>query len=79
MLTHQFLQRLKLLGLDDLNQFFRTTPTPVMVSVGAVAAAVTYYLATWPRLLPLPYDLQMQSAEVPVSSSVKMLLSQLNI
>ncbi|XP_024863184.1 long-chain-fatty-acid--CoA ligase 1-like isoform X2 [Kryptolebias marmoratus] len=67
MLTHEFFQKLKLLGLNDVNQYIRNTSTPVMVSVGAVAAAVTYYLATRPKGLPPPCDLHMQSVEVPGS------------
>ncbi|TNN66007.1 Long-chain-fatty-acid--CoA ligase 1 [Liparis tanakae] len=65
MLSQDFLRRLKLPDLDDVSQYIRSVPTPVLVSVGAVAAATTYYLATRPKALPPVCDLCMQSVEVP--------------
>ncbi|KAM4555073.1 long-chain-fatty-acid--CoA ligase 1-like isoform 1-T2 [Odontesthes bonariensis] len=65
MLSQEFLHMLKLPHLDDVTQYIRTASTPVLVGMGAVAAATTYYLATRPKALPLICDLQMQSVEVP--------------
>ncbi|XP_041846314.1 long-chain-fatty-acid--CoA ligase 1-like [Melanotaenia boesemani] len=65
MLSQDFLHKLKMPHLDDISQFIRTAPTPMLVSMGAVAAAATYYLATRPKALPPIYNLDMQSAEVP--------------
>ncbi|KAM9741045.1 long-chain-fatty-acid--CoA ligase 1-like isoform 2-T4 [Menidia menidia] len=65
MLSQELLQMLKLPHLDDVTQYIRTASTPVLVSVGAVAAATTYYLATRPKAPPPICDLQMQSVEIP--------------
>ncbi|XP_049897983.1 long-chain-fatty-acid--CoA ligase 1-like isoform X2 [Epinephelus moara] len=65
MLSQEFLQKLKLPVLADVSQYIRNVSTPMLVSMGAVAAATTYYLATRPKaLLPL-CDLNMQSVEIP--------------
>ncbi len=69
MLSQEFLQRLP--DLDDVRQYIRNISTPVLVSMGAVAAATTYYLATQPKALPPVCDLHMQSIEVPVSLRAK--------
>ncbi|KAM6952652.1 long-chain-fatty-acid--CoA ligase 1-like isoform 1-T2 [Lycodopsis pacificus] len=65
MLSQGFLQKLKLPDLDDVSEYIRNVSTPMLVSVGAVAAATTYYLATRPKALPPVCDLCMQSVEVP--------------
>uniref|UniRef100_A0A8C2ZQS0 Long-chain-fatty-acid--CoA ligase n=1 Tax=Cyclopterus lumpus TaxID=8103 RepID=A0A8C2ZQS0_CYCLU len=65
LLFQDFLQKLKLPDLDNVSQYIRNVSTPVLVSVGAVAAATTYYLATRPKALPPVCDLCMQSVEVP--------------
>ncbi|XP_041800797.1 long-chain-fatty-acid--CoA ligase 1-like [Chelmon rostratus] len=65
MLSQDFLQKLKLPDLDDVSQYIRSVSTPMLVSMGAVAAATTYYLATRPKALPPVCDLRMQSVEVP--------------
>ncbi|XP_069027562.1 long-chain-fatty-acid--CoA ligase 1-like [Embiotoca jacksoni] len=65
MLSQRFLQKLKLPDLDDVSQYIRTVSTPVLVSVGAVAVATTYYVATRPKALPPVCDLRMQSVELP--------------
>lgn len=67
MLSQHFVQKLKLPDLDDVSQYFRNTSLPMLASMGAVAAATTYYLATRPRAIPPVCDLHMQSIEVPVS------------
>ncbi|XP_013767833.1 long-chain-fatty-acid--CoA ligase 1-like isoform X2 [Pundamilia nyererei] len=48
----------------DVSCYVRNMSTPVLVSIGAVVAATTYYLATRSRPLPQVCDLQMQSVEV---------------
>ncbi|XP_040928631.1 long-chain-fatty-acid--CoA ligase 1-like isoform X2 [Betta splendens] len=65
MLNQDFFQRLKLPDLDDVSQYVRNVSTPVLVSVGAMAAATTYYLATRPKTIPPVCDLRMQSVEIP--------------
>ncbi|XP_054454092.1 long-chain-fatty-acid--CoA ligase 1-like [Anoplopoma fimbria] len=65
MLSQDFLRKLKLPDLDDVRHYIRNVPTPMLVSMGAVAAATTYYLATRPKALPPVCDLCMQSVEVP--------------
>ncbi|KAK5897489.1 hypothetical protein CesoFtcFv8_010548 [Champsocephalus esox] len=65
MLGQEFLRKLKMPDLDDVSQYIQSVSTPVLVSVGAVAAATTYYLATRPKALPPVCDLRMQSVEVP--------------
>ncbi|XP_062250103.1 long-chain-fatty-acid--CoA ligase 1-like isoform X1 [Platichthys flesus] len=65
MLSKEIFQRLRLPDLDDVRQYVRSVPAPVLVSVGAVAAATAYYLATRPKALPSVCDLHMQSVEVP--------------
>ncbi|XP_065325507.1 long-chain-fatty-acid--CoA ligase 1-like [Pelmatolapia mariae] len=59
----EFIQKLPDL---DVSRYVRNMSTPVLVSMGAVVAATTYYLATRPKPLPLVCDLQMQSVEVQV-------------
>ncbi|KAM9357149.1 long-chain-fatty-acid--CoA ligase 1-like [Symphorus nematophorus] len=65
MLSQEFLQKLRLPDLDDVSQYIRSVSTPMLVSMGAVAAATTYYLATRPKALPPVCDLRMQSVEIP--------------
>uniref|UniRef100_A0A3B4URB3 Long-chain-fatty-acid--CoA ligase n=1 Tax=Seriola dumerili TaxID=41447 RepID=A0A3B4URB3_SERDU len=64
MLSQEFFQKLKLPDLDDVSQCIRGASTPMLVSMGAVAVAATYYLATRPKALPLVCDLRLQSVEV---------------
>ncbi|XP_034078689.1 long-chain-fatty-acid--CoA ligase 1-like isoform X4 [Gymnodraco acuticeps] len=64
MLGQEFLRKLKMPDLNDVSQYIQSVSTPVLVSVGAVAAATTYYLATRPKALPPVCDLRMQSVEV---------------
>lgn len=67
MLNAEVFQKLKLPDLDEVSQYISTVSTPMLVSVGAVVAATTYYLATRPKALPPVCDLKMQSVEIPVS------------
>lgn len=71
MLSADFLQKLRLPDLDDVSQYIRSVSTPMLVSMGAVAAATTYYLATRPKALSTIFDPNVQSVEVPVSSRSK--------
>uniref|UniRef100_A0A8C7YFH0 Long-chain-fatty-acid--CoA ligase n=1 Tax=Oryzias sinensis TaxID=183150 RepID=A0A8C7YFH0_9TELE len=61
-----FLRRLNLPDLEEISQCIRNASAPLLVSVGAVAAATTYYLATRPRALPPVCDPHRQSVEVEV-------------
>ncbi|TMS17480.1 long-chain-fatty-acid--CoA ligase 1-like [Larimichthys crocea] len=65
MLSPELLQKLGLPDLEDVSQYIKSISTPVLVSMGAVAAATTYYLATRPKALPQVCDLSMQSVEIP--------------
>ncbi|XP_040904115.1 long-chain-fatty-acid--CoA ligase 1-like [Toxotes jaculatrix] len=65
MLSQEFLQKLRLPDLDDVGQYMKSVSTPMLVSMGAVAVATTYYLATRPKALPSVCDLRLQSVEVP--------------
>lgn len=64
MLSSEFLQKLGLTDGEDFSQYLRNLSTPTLVSMGAVAAATTYYLATRPKALPPVCDLSLQSVEV---------------
>ncbi|XP_032411338.1 long-chain-fatty-acid--CoA ligase 1-like isoform X1 [Xiphophorus hellerii] len=70
MLSQEFLEKMKSLDLEDVNQYIRSISTPMLVSMGAVAAATTYYLTTRPKALPPLWDLHTQSVEVPGSDFV---------
>ncbi|KAF7646351.1 hypothetical protein LDENG_00189170, partial [Lucifuga dentata] len=50
--------------MDYVSEYMRTLSTPMLVSVGTVAAVTTYYLATRPKPLPSACSLHMQSVEV---------------
>ncbi|TKS72761.1 Long-chain-fatty-acid--CoA ligase 1 [Collichthys lucidus] len=65
MLSPELLQKLGLPDLEDVSQYIKSISTPMLVSMGAVAAATTYYLATRPKALPQVCDLSMQSVEIP--------------
>ncbi|XP_034546010.1 long-chain-fatty-acid--CoA ligase 1-like isoform X2 [Notolabrus celidotus] len=65
MLSQDFLQKLRLPDMEDVSQYIGSVSTPMLVSMGAVAAATTYYLATRPKPLPPACDLSMQSVDVP--------------
>uniref|UniRef100_A0A8C4GXM6 Long-chain-fatty-acid--CoA ligase n=1 Tax=Dicentrarchus labrax TaxID=13489 RepID=A0A8C4GXM6_DICLA len=65
MMSQEFFQKLGLPDLDEVSQYIKSISTPMLVSMGAVAAATTYYLATRPKALPPVCDLRMQSVEVP--------------
>uniref|UniRef100_A0A8C5CWN4 Long-chain-fatty-acid--CoA ligase n=1 Tax=Gadus morhua TaxID=8049 RepID=A0A8C5CWN4_GADMO len=56
--------RLRLPDMDDMGKFLQSLSVPTLVSMGAVAAMTTYYLATRPKALPSPCDLRTQSREI---------------
>ncbi|KAM9376917.1 long-chain-fatty-acid--CoA ligase 1-like [Pholidichthys leucotaenia] len=64
MLSQTVFQNLKLTDLD-VTKYIPDVSTPLLVSMGAVAAAIMYYRATRPEALSPACDLQMQSVEVP--------------
>ncbi|XP_035524890.1 long-chain-fatty-acid--CoA ligase 1-like [Morone saxatilis] len=65
MMSKEFFQKLGLPDLNEVSQYIKSASTPMLVSMGAVAVATTYYLATRPKALPPVCDLRMQSVEVP--------------
>uniref|UniRef100_A0A671W047 Long-chain-fatty-acid--CoA ligase n=1 Tax=Sparus aurata TaxID=8175 RepID=A0A671W047_SPAAU len=64
MLSQEFIQKLRLPDMEDVSHYIRGISTPMLVSMGAVAAATTYYMATRPKALLPACDLRMQSVEV---------------
>ncbi|XP_077434385.1 long-chain-fatty-acid--CoA ligase 1-like [Vanacampus margaritifer] len=65
MLSQEFLQKLKLPDLDSVGQYFRGLSTSTLISMGAITAATTFYMATRPKALPPICDLKVQSVEIP--------------
>lgn len=65
MLSADWWHKLRLPDMDELGYYVRSVSTPLLVGVGAVAAATTYYLATRAKPPPSVCDLDMQSVEVP--------------
>lgn len=74
MLSQEFIQKLRLPDMEDVSHYIRGISTPMLVSMGAVAAATTYYMATRPKALLPACDLRMQSVEVSVSLRAKSVL-----
>uniref|UniRef100_A0A8C9SV83 Arachidonate--CoA ligase n=1 Tax=Scleropages formosus TaxID=113540 RepID=A0A8C9SV83_SCLFO len=62
--AQELLRSLRLPELDDLSQFFHSLPTSTLVGIGALAAVLGYWLATRPRPIIPPCDLQHQSEQV---------------
>ncbi|XP_012889249.1 PREDICTED: long-chain-fatty-acid--CoA ligase 6 isoform X2 [Dipodomys ordii] len=71
MQTQEILKILRLPELDDLGQFFRSLSATTLVSMGALAAVLAYWLAHRPKALQPPCDLQMQSEEVEDSGGAR--------
>ncbi|XP_048190144.1 long-chain-fatty-acid--CoA ligase 6 [Perognathus longimembris pacificus] len=71
MQTQEILKILRLPELDDLGQFFRSLSATTLVSVGALAAVLAYWLTHRPKALQPPCDLQMQSEEVEDSGGAR--------
>lgn len=67
MQTQEILRILRLPELSDLGQFFRSLSATTLVSMGALAAILAYWLTHRPKALQPPCNLLMQSEEVEVS------------
>lgn len=67
MQTQEILRILRLPELGDLGQFFRSLSATTLVSMGALAAILAYWLTHRPKALQPPCNLLMQSEEVEVS------------
>lgn len=67
MQTQEILRILRLPELADLGQFFRSLSATTLVSMGALAAILAYWLTHRPKALQPPCNLLMQSEEVEVS------------
>nr|XP_061793516.1 long-chain-fatty-acid--CoA ligase 1-like isoform X2 [Nerophis lumbriciformis] len=65
MLSQEFLQKLVLPDMDYISQYIRGLSTSTLISMGAITAATTFYMATRPKALPPICDLNMQSVEIP--------------
>lgn len=64
-MNQEFFQKLWFPDLDEIGRYLRSlSPTPALISVGAVAMATTYFLATRPKPLPPACDLNKQSVQV---------------
>lgn len=64
MQAQDLIRHLRIPELDDLRQYVRSLPTNTLMGMGAFAAITTYWLATRPKALKPPCDLDMQSVEV---------------
>ncbi|XP_006903463.1 PREDICTED: long-chain-fatty-acid--CoA ligase 6-like [Elephantulus edwardii] len=76
MQTQEILKMLRLPELGDLGLFLRSLSATTLVSMGAVAAILTYWFTHRPKALPPPCDLLRQSEEVepqPVTRALSLL------
>ncbi|XP_062868020.1 long-chain-fatty-acid--CoA ligase 6 [Trichomycterus rosablanca] len=64
MQMQELLLGLQLPELDRLTQLLHSVPASALVGLGALTAIFTYWLATRPRAIKPPCDLQHQSEEV---------------
>ncbi|XP_023659381.1 long-chain-fatty-acid--CoA ligase 6 isoform X1 [Paramormyrops kingsleyae] len=64
MQAQELLRSFHLPDLDEFGQFLRSLPTSALVGIGTLAAVLGYWLATRPRAITPPCDLQRQSEEV---------------
>ncbi|KAH0509918.1 Long-chain-fatty-acid--CoA ligase 6 [Microtus ochrogaster] len=71
MQTQEILRILRLPELGDLGQFFRSLSATTLVSMGALAAVLAYWLAHRPKALQPPCNLLMQSEEVEDSGGAR--------
>lgn len=69
MQTQEILRILRLPELGDLGQFFRSLSATTLLSMGALAAILAYWLTHRPKALQPPCNLLMQSEEVEVSKA----------
>lgn len=70
MQAQDLIRHLRIPELDDVRQYVRSLPTNTLMGMGAFAAITTYWLATRPKALKPPCDLDMQSVEVPVGVKI---------
>ncbi|EDM04428.1 acyl-CoA synthetase long-chain family member 6, isoform CRA_a [Rattus norvegicus] len=71
MQTQEILRILRLPELSDLGQFFRSLSATTLVSMGALAAILAYWLTHRPKALQPPCNLLMQSEEVEDSGGAR--------
>ncbi|XP_027283298.1 long-chain-fatty-acid--CoA ligase 6 isoform X5 [Cricetulus griseus] len=71
MQTQEILRILRLPELGDLGQFFRSLSATTLVSMGALAAILAYWLTHRPKALQPPCNLLMQSEEVEDSGGAR--------
>ncbi|CAB1316749.1 unnamed protein product [Coregonus sp. 'balchen'] len=71
MQTQELQSSLQLPELDELSQFFRSLPISTLVGIGALTAVLAYWLATRPRAISPPCNLQHQSEEVAHEDGVR--------
>ncbi|KAF3841143.1 hypothetical protein F7725_007005 [Dissostichus mawsoni] len=65
MQAQEIMSGLRIPEIAELGQFFSTLPTSTLVGIGALTAVLAYWLATRPRPIKAPCNLQHQSEEVP--------------
>lgn len=64
-MNQEFFQKLRFPDLDEICRYLRSlSSTPVLISIGAVAMATTYFMATRPKPLPPACDLNKQSVQL---------------
>uniref|UniRef100_A0A8C2CTH8 Long-chain-fatty-acid--CoA ligase n=1 Tax=Cyprinus carpio TaxID=7962 RepID=A0A8C2CTH8_CYPCA len=76
MQAQDLIRHLRIPELDDLRQYVRSLPANTLMGMGAFAAITTYWLATRPKALKPPCDLDMQSVEVQGSRYARRSLLQ---
>ncbi|XP_061767896.1 long-chain-fatty-acid--CoA ligase 1a isoform X3 [Nerophis ophidion] len=64
MQAQEVLRQLRLPDLDDVRQYIRGFPSNTLLGMGVFAAFTTYWLATRPKALKPPCDLNIQSVEM---------------
>uniref|UniRef100_A0A9J8AZN1 Long-chain-fatty-acid--CoA ligase n=1 Tax=Cyprinus carpio carpio TaxID=630221 RepID=A0A9J8AZN1_CYPCA len=72
MQAQDLIRHLRIPELDDLRQYVRSLPANTLMGMGAFAAITTYWLATRPKALKPPCDLDMQSVEVQVADRAEL-------
>ena len=74
MQAQEIMSGLRIPEIAELGQFFSTLPTSTLVGIGALTAVLAYWLATRPRPIKAPCNLQHQSEEVPVRWSTNVFI-----
>ncbi|XP_056264551.1 long-chain-fatty-acid--CoA ligase 1a isoform X2 [Pseudoliparis swirei] len=65
MQAQEVLRQLRFPELEDVRQYMRSLPTNALMGMGAFAAVTTYWFATRQKALKPPYNLGLQSVEMP--------------